>query len=248
MQKKLVLCSRGGGVKSATTIGALKAFKEANIEISSYSGSSIGAIVTTLAAIDTPAEQILTLFQKFVVEYSEANRLHGGKGSSIIEKSINEQCNNIRFKDVEKPLYIVANSGGLWRTEAFIFSKETTPNITLGEACRASCSFPIFYEHFRCRINDEDVKFFDGGMAMNPYVPPLKKDEISVVVSFKKNKTNLKSRYVQSWMVPEKSANILIKPYVGRMGIFGTPDDIEMCMRLGYYEALRHVETLKKEY
>lgn len=244
--KKIALCSRGGGVKSATAIGALLAFKESNIEVSKFSGTSIGAVIMALAAVGTPEEKIYSLFLEYVVLYSNGSRTRGGKGSSVIEKTVNEQCGNVKFKDVNKPLYIAANAGGLWYTKPFVFSRETTPEVTLGEACRASCSFPIIYEHFKLNFAGNTKKFWDGGMALNPFVPPTTEDELSVVISFQKKKTNMKSRYVKAWLEPEKKADFLIKPYIGKMGTLGTPKDIELATLLGYHETMKYVEALKK--
>lgn len=244
--KKIALCSRGGGVKSATAIGTLLALKKSNIEVSKFSGTSIGAVIMALAAVGTPEEKIYRLFRKYVVIFSNGSRTRGGKGSSVIEESVNEECGNVRFKDLNKPLYIAANAGGLWFTKPFVFSKETTPEVTLGEACRASSSFPIIYEHFEMSLAGKAQKFWDGGMVLNPFIPPKTEDELSIVISFEKEKQNFKSRYVNAWLDPEKKADIIIKPYIGKMGTLGTPEDIELATKLGYDETMKYVETLKK--
>lgn len=241
--KKVHLGIRGGGVKTPA-IGVIKAFEENDIQVASYSGASIGAVLATLGAVDTPPDEILYLVKKFVVAYSAANRLKGGKGSRIIEETVNNQCKNMRFRDLKKPLYITANRGGLWNTKMFVFSKETTPNATLGEACRASCSFPIAYERYKVSIEGEKMKFFDGGMVSNPYIPPTQ--NVRVLATFRKSKPNLKSRYKDAWLLPEKQADFIINPYVGKMGSFGTPDDIQMTRDLGYYETIEKMEELLK--
>lgn len=240
--KKIHLGIRGGGVKTPA-IGVIKALEENNVTVASYSGASIGAVLATLGAINTPSYEILDLVKKFVMAYSAANRLKGGKGSRIIEETVNDQCNNMRFKDLEKSLFITANQGGLWNTKMFIFSKVTTPEITLGEACRASCSFPFAYERFLLKIKNQKVKFFDGGMVSNPYMPSYT-DEVKVLATFKKSKTNTKSRYADAWMLPEEEADLVIKPYLANMGSFGTPDDIQMSSELGYYEAIKNMNSL----
>lgn len=230
--KKAVICSRGGGVKSATAIGALLALKEANIEISKYSGTSIGAVIMSLAASGIPEEKVHQLFLEYVEIYSNASRTRGGKGSLVIEQTVNEKCRGLRFKDLDKPLYISANAGGLWFTRPFVFCKETTPEVTLGEACRASSSFPIVYEHYK--MDSLEEKFWDGGMAINPFVPPITDEERSIVVSFRKKKINYKTRYLKAWLEPEKKCDILIKPYVGEMGTLGDRRDIEHACLCGY--------------
>lgn len=239
--KKVHLGIRGGGVKTPA-IGVMKAFEEHNIQIASYSGASIGAVLATLGAIDTPVDEILYLVKKFVMEYSNANRLKGGKGSHIIEETVNNQCNHMRFNDLKKPLFITANMGGLWNTKMFMFSKETTPDVTLGQACRASCSFPIAYERYSLNIGQKKIKFFDGGMTSNPFIPCTQ--NVTVLATFRKSKTNIKSRYKDAWMIPEEQADLVIKPYLANMGSFGTPDDIQMASVLGYYETIREMKRI----
>ena len=202
--RKVTLAIRGGGVKTPA-IGVLQAFEENHIEVAQVSGTSIGAVIATLVAVDTPSDKIEYLVKKYVVNYSDASRTRGGKGSKIIEDTVNKQCDFLKFRDVKKPLYIVANQGGLWNPKLFIFSKDTTPEITVGEACRASCSFPFLYERYGINISGKKVKFFDGGMAMNPYIPDdnNKGGTVSVLATFQKSKDNMRSRYKNAWLIPE---------------------------------------------
>lgn len=239
--KKVHLGIRGGGVKTPVT-GVMRALEENKIEIASYSGTSIGSIIATLGALDISSDEILQLLKKFVIPYVSASRLKGGKGSSIIEKTVNDYCNHMQFKDLKKPLFISANNGGIWNTKMFIFSKYTTPNVTLGEACRASCSFPIAYERYSLSINHKKEHFFDGGMVMNPFMPCT--SNVSVLVSFRTTKTNMKSMYKNAWIIPEKKADFIIKPYLGNIGTFGTPDDIELSSILGYHETVKKMDSL----
>ncbi len=239
--KNVHLGIRGGGVKTPG-IGVMKAFAENNIEIKSYSGASIGAVLATLGAVNTPPDEILYLVKKFVVAYSDASIVRGGKGSYIIEETVNKQCKNLCFKDLKKPLFITANKGGIWNTKMFLFSKETTPTVTLGEACRASCSFPFLYERYSLKIGEDKVKFFDGGMVSNPWIPCTQ--NVTVLATFRRNKTNMKSRYKEAWMLSEEQADFVIKPYLGKIGSLGTPDDIQMTSDLGYYETLRNLDSL----
>lgn len=243
--RKVTLAIRGGGVKTPA-IGVLQAFEENHIEVAQVSGTSIGAVIATLVAVDTPSDKIEYLVKKYVVDYSDASRTRGGNGSKIIEDTVNKQCDFLKFRDVKKPLYIVANQGGLWNPKSFIFSKDSTPEITVGEACRASCSFPFLYERYGINISGKKIKFFDGGMAMNPYIPDdnNKGGTVSVLATFQKNKDNMRSRYKNAWLIPEEKADFLIKPYIGKMGSLGTPKDIELSRLLGYNETLKQMETL----
>lgn len=241
--KHVTLAIRGGGVKTPA-IGVLKAFEENHIKIYAVSGTSMGAVIATLVAVDTPADEIYHFFKKNAIDYSDATRIRGGKGSQIIEDTVNKQCGFLKFKDIKKPLYIAANQGGLWNTKPFLFSKKTTPEVTLGQACRASCSFPFLYERYSINISGEKIKFFDGGMTMNPYIPD--DDTLSVLATFQKEKENMKSRYKNAWLIPEKKGDFIIKPYIGKMGSLGTPKDIELSRLLGYHETTKQMETLLK--
>lgn len=248
--KKVIFCIRGGGVKAGSSVGAMKVLEENKIEISEFSGTSIGGIVAALAAIGTPTTEILDLLKQWVVIFSESNRLAEGKGSSIIEEAMNKQCEYRKFKDVETPLYIAANCGGLWNTKPFIFNKWNSPDVTLGEACRASSSFPICYERYNLVVNGKRMRFWDGGMAMNPFLPDAGYGEkVRICSSFRKNKVNYMSRYKWAWMAPENNAEITLLPYVGKMGSFGTPQDIELAYIAGYNETQKRIgEILEKIY
>ena len=121
-----------------------------------------------------------------------------------------------------------------------MFCNYTTPEVTLGEACRASCSFPIAYEHYHMQINGKDHKFWDGGMCENPKIP---EGGFTLLATFKKEKENLKSRYVNAWKFPEECADFVIKPEV-HLGTFGTPQDIAEASQLGYVEAKKQMKQL----
>lgn len=237
--KKINLAIRGGGVK-VPAIGVMKALEEEKVEISTYSGTSIGAIIATLGATGTSADEILEQVKNFVIQYSEASRLKGGKGSQIIEDTVDNYCGNIKFKDLSKELYIAANQGSLLFPKEFVFSKKTTPEVSLGEACRASCSFPVAYEHYHMQINGKNYKFWDGGMCTNPVIPS---DGFTVLATFKKQKENLNSRYVNAWKLPETQADFVVKPKV-YMGTLGTPEDIILASASGYAEAKDKMEEL----
>ncbi len=62
---KIGLSLAGGGVKGAAHIGAIKALKENNIEISKVAGTSIGSIVASLYAMEYTPEEMLKLFKYF---------------------------------------------------------------------------------------------------------------------------------------------------------------------------------------
>lgn len=232
---KMTLCIRGGGVKSAVAVGVLKILEESSgIEIAGFSGTSIGSVIAALAAAGKKSEDILEFLKENVTLFSNTTRIRGGNGDSIvIEKAIDNELNNITFSELHNNLFVTANSGGLLRTKLFVFSKETTPNITLGQACRASCSFPGLFRRCKIKVNDKIMYFFDGGMVSNPYIPEIN-DTKSVLVSFTKGKTKSYSYYRKAFLMSEEKADIIIKPHVGNLGTLGTQNDINTAFIIGY--------------
>lgn len=89
---RYLVCIRGGGVKSASAVGILQRMSELKMEVYGYSGTSIGAVVASLAAFGQSPENIRNLLEEWVGVFTKANRLKGGGGSSIIEKSVDAEC------------------------------------------------------------------------------------------------------------------------------------------------------------
>lgn len=167
---KLGLSLAGGGIKGVAHIGALKAFEEENIKFEYISGTSSGSIVATLYASGYTADEIYSIFKKYInkIHYLDLvnvkrffMNLFSGNGIVIdglnsgenINNLINEVCNkkNIcNIKDIKMPLIIPAVN--LVTEELYVFSncnfKNKTKhvkyinNINIGNAVQASCSYP----------------------------------------------------------------------------------------------------------
>ena len=58
---KIGLCLAGGGVKGAAHIGAIKALKEAKIQIDMVGGTSSGSIVAVLFAMGFTPDEMYTI-------------------------------------------------------------------------------------------------------------------------------------------------------------------------------------------
>lgn len=245
--KKLQLGIRGGGVKSLTSIGVLEALCEYDIKVSEISGTSIGSVVASLFGVGKTPEEIFKLFKESLVElYTSATRIKGGKGSSVIEQSVNAICDNKTLGDTEIPIIISSNIGGFIYTCPFIFSQLHTPDVTLGSACRASSSFPFLYERYSSIVNGRKLKFYDGGMVANPAVPIKNEEEIFVLSTFQKKKENTRSMYANAWMRPEKYADVIIKPSIANLKTLGKPADVETAFMLGYSAAKKKIKQIKE--
>lgn len=238
------LAVRGGGVKSAAAIGVLKALEELGIAIKSTSGASLGSIVSILVANGFNSKEILELFLAYNKVLTKGAILLGGKGSSVIEESVNKEIGNKTFQELSIPCMINASYGTEWNPKLFLFSKETTPDITGGVACRASASLQLIYFYYfkkiRCIDNDNVIekryKFFDGGYSANPYIPMTNIPVVySTFCTIKKNK--LKKNWQKTPLVAENLSDIVIKPYLGKIGVVGSCDDMKMAHDLAYEES-----------
>lgn len=238
--KKVKLGIRGGGVKSAVGIGVIRALSENKIPITEVSGASIGSVVAALFAAGRDWKDILTLFKEYVLKYSDATFIKGGNGSGIIEQTVNAECSNKTFYDLDIPLTISANQGGLLRPKNFIFNKESTPLVNLGEACRASASFPFIYERYRLMIDGKQRKFLDGGMTANPPVLEKEKDSIFILATFLRAH---KRDFYKSSLQAKLEADIIISPIL-TLHTLGNSDDIEYAYRVGYQKTLENLEQI----
>lgn len=210
----------------------------ADMEISAISGTSIASIIAALYAQGASVERILHCLKTYAKQFSQATFIKGGAGSKVIQTEVDAECGYKTFADINKPIYISANVGGLWNTKLFVFSKETTPSVTLGEACRASCSFPFLYEHFKMSIDEKKYSFWDGGMIANSYVI-RQENALTVISSFRTTHVNNYSRYADAWRDAEKSADVVIKPFVGDMKTLGDENETQKAFELGYIAAKR---------
>ena len=167
----IFFAARGGGIRSCVSIGVLKALEEAKIPVKGISGESLSSLFASLVVCGYSSEEILELFLKYNATITKASKLYRGRGSIVIEEVVNKETNGILMKDLEMDCYINACTGKLTNPELVLFSKEDTPNETLGTACRASAGLPVVFGSWNKTINGKEYNLFDGGILYNPYIP-----------------------------------------------------------------------------
>ena len=163
----------GGGIRGMCYVGAIKALKELNIELSSIAGSSVGAVFAALLAVGYNEEEIKELFLDFNFNmFRDINinlfntDISLSKGEIFLDwlrvkigkKVLGDKYKNqtIRFKDIEKDLHILTLD--INTNTPYIFSKEETPDEEIALAVRTSASLPGLMKP----VNIGDAMLVDG--------------------------------------------------------------------------------------
>ncbi len=246
LSKGVFLAIRGGGIKSASAIGILKFLEEENIEIKAVSGASLGSIIAALIADGYDAKTILDLFLKYNKVFTKAAKVLGGRGSIIVEETMNKVLGHKDFNDLEKPLYINASTGNKpSNVEAVSFNSQKTPDVNVGIACRASSSIPIIYGPYKVKTKDQTVTFWDGGYSGgNPLIPstdlPVLYCNFTTALTRKNEKNPVKNWHLTP-IYSEMTANFVVKPDLNKIGMFdgilGTKKDMIEAAHRGYKAA-----------
>ena len=182
------LVFKGGGVLGIAYAGAIEVLEQHNIlqGVLRVAGTSAGAITATLVSLNYSSAQIKdivnqTNFKSFEDGEVVIDALHvmGKYGlykgdvflswmkGLIAKAGLNENATFNDFKNKGcKELHVFAsdlNTQGLRE-----FSAETTPNVIVAEAVRASMSIPLFFEAWEFPNNKPDNHVYvDGGMIYN---------------------------------------------------------------------------------
>ena len=149
----------GGAVRGVSYIGAIKALEELNIEVSTYGGSSVGAIIAALLAVGYTSEELDYIFSKINFNLFRDISLGIGpyfalsKGEvflewirELIEKKFygtnyQKGSNNaVTFKDLDKNLVIITTDLSNFGSKEF--SKIETPDYEITSSIRISCCMP----------------------------------------------------------------------------------------------------------
>ena len=235
----IFLAIRGGGIRSCSAIGIIKALEESEIPIKGVSGESMSSIVASLLAYGYKAEEIIELFKKYNQMFTKAAKIYGGKGSIVIEEEVNRVTDNITFKDLKTDCYINACYGRLLHPLLFLYDKTHTPDETLGSASRSSASLPIFYGNHEKDFNYQHYSLFDGGALYNPYIPQT---DLPIVFASFHNYVDYYYAIPQLRKTIEASkhrADLTIDAPIKGVFITGSNEDMQKAYDRGYEEAKR---------
>ena len=201
------LAVEGGGVKGVAYPGALQVMESNGVlpKIERVAGTSAGSIVAALIALGyTPAEMQSLMLDLDFKQFEDGSTLGGPerffrkfgwfKGDYFLEWMqcrVNERTGNpnATFADLHadpakfNDLFVLSTD--LSRRRSQVFSFETSPDLPVAEAVRASMSIPLFFEAYAI---DDDLfgetgakqdLFVDGGVLDNFPIELFDKDGVN---------------------------------------------------------------------
>jgi len=161
----------GSGFLLPVHVGALQAIEDAGYAISALSGTSGGAIVAAIYAVQQDAQKLADLvlatdWRPFMDFESWTNgwRLLTRRGicaTTALDTFLIQQTEGQSFADLSMELFICATN--LLRGERRVFSRATTPDLPIATAARASSSLPFVYPPKRI----QNRYYVDGGLTDN---------------------------------------------------------------------------------
>lgn len=230
---KVGLALGSGGAKGYAHIGVIRALENSHIPIDFIAGSSFGALVGCLYAYFKDSwrveEILVSPHWRQVFSFLDPSFKKGLIKGERIQKFIDEQIKQATFDKLKIPFRAVATD--FEKVEAVEISKG---NVAL--AVRASICFPMVFEP----VLWEGKWFWDGGLSNPVPANTARRMGADIVIAvnldnqsyFAKKKISEKSFYplglkaihfLQYHLSKEciKSADIVIEPRVGDIGLVG---------------------------
>ncbi len=279
---KIGLALSGGGIRGIAHAGVLKALEEDNIKIDIIGGTSAGSMVASLYAIGYTPDEIFESFLRnhskiigdnkfkifngmkhFISKNKRSNGFRNGKNIEEVFEKLAHIKNVDNINEIKMP--IVIPTVDIMDSKEYIFTnyipekldnKENRyiNNISIGEAIRASSSFPAMFNI--CNINTHS--FVDGGALDNIPVGEVKKqgaDKI-IAIKFKGDKINANSNFFDIIMktidimgnkIIEKDlekSDYILEININDIGLFDS-NKIEKCFEIGYETMKKNLTELK---
>lgn len=281
---KLGIALSGGGIRGIAHAGVLKALEEENIKIDIIGGTSAGSIIASLYAIGFSPDEIYDNFSKNSSKIIGNNKIGFFQGiKHIIQqskvysgfrngKSLEEVVEKLAFSkkieninEIKMPLVIptvdIMDSKEYVFTNYIPTEKDNIKrinyinNIKIGEAIRASSSFPAVFDI--CNIDSHS--FIDGGALDNIPVGEVKKQGADIVIAIKfkgeniSKKSNIfdvvmKTIDIMGNRIIEEELNksdYILEINLESIGMFDI-NKIEKCFEIGYESMKNKLDELKE--
>lgn len=163
----------GSGTRLACFVGALTALSESGVKPSGYAGTSGGALIAAACACIAENPNILQdLLQRLMPKLPDLLQpswfsLVWGSGYFRAGKLTDElkKLFPMKFREVQIPLRIIVTPLDQTTDGAafHVFSQETTPDIEVWQAVRASMAIPLVFSSHT--VNG--IEYVDGGVTSN---------------------------------------------------------------------------------
>ena len=184
-RKKVGVALSGGGSKGIAHIGVLKILEKYNIPIDFVAGTSIGAVIGSLYCSGYTSNKLELLFTEDKKEWKKLFDYtfpkHGLIKGKRIEKFIQEELKDTKFKDLEIPLYITAFD--IENKQEIYFNKGS-----VSKAVRASISIPGMI----VPVENNNRILVDGGIIDPIPTEVLKKAGADIIIAINVNERKVK--------------------------------------------------------
>ena len=276
----------GGGVKGAAHIGVLKALEEENIKIDYISGTSSGSIVATLYAVGYTSDEIYDIFRKYCkqINYVSVQNIlkliyglifkrkiiiQGLNNGNKLLNMVNKMCKEKGISNIsEIKMPILMPSVDLKNGQVYVFTNKNmrvtyeddvkyVNSINIGEAVRASCSYPGVFSPFKYG----NIELIDGGIRENIPWKETKKMGADKVISvvFQKELEKIKEKNIieviarsidilshELAIYEQTGAEYLIKIKTEEIPLLDF-SKIDYLYNEGYKEAKKQLKKIKNE-
>jgi NTE family protein len=177
MIDKLRIAFSGSGFLAPIFAGFSFYLLESNVTIVEVAGTSGGSIMSALLASGKTSSEIkqtaLGDIPRGVLDWQPSVLFkYGINGGQVLQNWLDSVLGDCTFNDAVMPITIMATD--IDNGCSFRFSKDTTPNIRLADACRASASVPFIWTPAIVA----NKKLVDGGMCCNIPVDQLVIDSV----------------------------------------------------------------------
>ncbi|MCH5154672.1 MAG: patatin-like phospholipase family protein [Clostridiales bacterium] len=146
----------GGGARGFVQVGALKAFKEKNIDFDLCVGTSVGSIVGALYCAGVDPEEIIQIADTIDMGDFHGKILFKPNDPMRIGEVVTRIIGDIQIQDLKKPFAAVATD--LRTGKQVVIDKGPVK-----EAVAASSAFPVVY----APLIKGDMTLCDGGLTNN---------------------------------------------------------------------------------
>jgi len=167
----------GGAALGYAHIGVVDWLYEKSLLPASYHGVSMGAIVASIEALDTPHSHKQELYNEVFSSLSWIRpKLNGSLiSTSKIEQILDEIFGSLKFSDLKKELNIIATN--YHNGELTIFNKDN--NILIKDAILASMAVPALFPPKEI----DTVMYVDGYLSSNLPLESINNNLFNIIVN-----------------------------------------------------------------